>query len=239
MAATMLATSTARDARAASWLLLLGAVLGIVGNAAHPIVADDELSVLFAAAQTPLWMPIHLTIVVGTALIVAGLVVFVRVVAGTPGEVYARVGAVFTVIGGVLLVIAVGALDGFGVKTLATSWEAASAAEREVLEATGELLLALDFGVLATGVLLVFGLGLGTYAAAILRTDVLAAWIGYSGVVLGVLGVATGLLLAMAGPTPATINYAFRPLGALVTLFAVAVAFALRRVSPEVSPRAA
>ena len=79
---------------AAGWILrmgstagIVGALLGLVGNLLHPATpTGDPEGVAYAIADSQLWVPDHLAIVLGLILVLGGLVAIARSIhGGLPG----------------------------------------------------------------------------------------------------------------------------------------------------------
>jgi hypothetical protein len=121
------------------WLLrigsvaaILGALLAAVGNLLHPVTPrDDPEGVAQVMADSSAWTLIHVVIIVGIILMLAGLVGIRHSISGGAAEALARLGTYAATVGvtlGLLTVI----LDGVGAKQLADQWAAAPEAERAV-----------------------------------------------------------------------------------------------------------
>jgi hypothetical protein len=79
---------------------IVGALLGLVGNLLHPATpTGDPEGVAHAIADSQLWVPDHLAIVLGLILMLGGLVAIARSIhGGLPGAL-ARLGSVAAVAG--------------------------------------------------------------------------------------------------------------------------------------------
>jgi hypothetical protein len=217
------------DAKFASALFLAGALLLLVGNGLHPVDADPSVTSRLEIAGDMTWIAIHLAIVIGVILVVAGFAVLQRVIVHPTGSAYARVGSVAAVIGGTLLAIVMGALDGYGWHTLASEWAGASGAGRATVEAAALTLDTIDSGMAAIGTTAFFGIAMLAFGIAMVASRVTWSWLGWSGIVIGITGTATGLLFAVLGPTGLVINGLFRPVAMASTAFFVVLGVALRR----------
>jgi hypothetical protein len=225
-------TTTQMTRRLSSVLLLIGAALLLVGNTAHPIDPAPSATSRLALAAGGSWIMIHLIVAVGVLAVVGALVVLPWAIAHPVGAAYARLGAAAAIIGGGALAIVFGALDGYGQHALAASWQTAGGAEREALETVALALEVIDSGMSAIGILALFGCAMALLGAAVLTSRIVARWIGWAAVVIGLFGTVTGLLFAAQGPTPLVINMLFRPVAMAATVFFVALAVALRRAAP-------
>lgn len=221
--------------RFASLLLLIGAVLLIIGNLTHPIDADPTATSRLALATTGSWMAIHLTIAVGVLAVVGGLAVLPRAIAHPRGSAYARLGAVAAIVGGTLLAIVFGALDGYGQATLAAQTQRSSGVERDAIETVALALDTIDSGMTAIGILALFGIAIASFGAALATSRIVTRWLGWAALLIGLAGTVTGLLFATLGPTALVINGLFRPVAMAATLYFVVLAIALRRPSPAIA----
>jgi hypothetical protein len=107
-----------------------GAILGGVGNLVHPVTPEhDPLGATRVIADSGIWTPVHLAIVLGIFLMLGGLVaIYHSIGGGLPGAL-ARFGLFAAVAGatiGLILVI----LDGVAARQLAQEWASAAPGER-------------------------------------------------------------------------------------------------------------
>ena len=91
---------------AAGWILrmgstagIVGALLGLVGNLLHPATPPATPPVARAIADSQLWVPDHLAIVLGLILVLGGLVAIARSIQGGLPGALARLGSVAAVAG--------------------------------------------------------------------------------------------------------------------------------------------
>lgn len=223
---------TQTSARHASWLLLAGAAMLLAGNLAHPVDADPSATSRLALASSALWVPVHLLLAGGFVALTGGLVALHRAITHPAGAAWSGLGAVTAVVGGTMLAGVFGALDGFAVAHLAPSFTAATGAERDLIASAAAALEAIDTGLAAIGTLAFLGLTLVAFGAAILASRVVARWLGWATLMLGVAGSVTGVLLTVAGATDLTINLLLRPLGVLTTVLFATLGVALHRGGP-------
>jgi hypothetical protein len=184
---------------------VVGALLGMVGNVIHPVTPiDDPEGVARVIAESGIWVPVHLAIVLGIVLMLGGLVAIRQSIRDGLAGALARFGLVAGVAGatiGLVLVI----LDGVAARQLAQEWAGASPAERDVAlglvhaNETINLALASLFNfVFAAVTFILFGL-------AVVLNDVYPRWLGWVAVLAGVLSVAAGSIQAYVGePTGAS-----------------------------------
>jgi vacuolar-type H+-ATPase subunit I/STV1 len=108
--------------RLGGWAAIVGSILGGVGNAIHPVTPEnDPVGVARVIADSAAWTVIHVAIVVGIALMLAGLVAIAARTTRALSRVLARLAVLSATVGvtiGLLLVI----LDGVAARQLAQEW---------------------------------------------------------------------------------------------------------------------
>ena len=196
------------------WLLrigagagVLGAVLAGVGNLLHPITPrDDPPGVARVIADSDLWTPIHLVIVIGIILMPAGLLAVRHSIAQNGfTDALTRLGMYAATIGATVGVITL-ILDGVAAKQLADQWatapEPAKAAALGLVSANETVNFALGglFNLSFAGVpFILFGL-------AVARAGTYPRWLGWVAFYAGIGSILAGLLQAIAGePTVASL----------------------------------
>ena len=200
---------------------IVGSLLAMVGNLLHPAtpIGDPE-GVARTIAESEIWVPVHLVIVVGLILMLGGLVAISRSIEGGVPGVLSQLGSVAAVAGvtvGVVLVI----VDGVAAKHLADAWEAAppeeaAAALRVVLaEEAINFALAALFNILFAGVTFIL-LGL-----AVAWSDEYPGWLGWVVVVAGVGSVLVGLVQAYTGESIGFTRIATIIFPTIITLWVV------------------
>lgn len=207
----------------------MGAILGGVGNLAHPVTPiDDPVGVARAIAESDIWVPVHVVIVFGIVLMLGGLVALYHSIRGGVAGALARFGLFAAVVGvtiGLVLVI----LDGVAAPQLAEEWAAAPPGDQSVAlglvhaNETINLALASLFNLISAGVtFILFGL-------AVALSDVYPRWLGWIVLMAGVASIGAGLLQAFTGePTGASrILTIFGP--TVITLWLLVVGILLVR----------
>lgn len=198
-------TATGWVFRIGSTAGIAGALLGMVGNLIHPAtpVGDPE-GVARTIADSRIWVPGHLAIVVGLVLMLGGLVAIAHSIQGGLPGALARLGSAAAVAGitvGLVLVT----LDGIAAKQIAEAWATAPPGERAaalrlvLAEETINFALAALFNILFAGVTFIL-LGL-----AVAWSRLYPRWLGWVAVVAGVGSVAAGLVQATVGE-PTTVS---------------------------------
>lgn len=184
---------------------IVGALLGMVGNLIHPVTpVDDPEGVARVIADSGIWVPVHLAIVLGIVLMLGGLVAIHHSIRGGVAGALARFGLVAAIAGaaiGLVLVI----LDGVAARQLAQEWAEASPADRlvalglvHVNETINFALASLFNFVFAAVTFILFGL-------AVAFSHVYPRWLGWTVFLAGVLSIGAGLIQAYVGePTGAS-----------------------------------
>jgi hypothetical protein len=214
-----------------------GAILGGVGNLVHPVTPEhDPLGTARVIADSGIWTPVHLAIVLGIFLMLGGLVaVYHSIGGGLPGAL-ARFGLFAAVVGvtiGLILVI----LDGVAARQLAQEWASAASGEKATALGLVHLNETLNFAlaslfnfVFAAATFILFGL-------AVALSHVYPRWLGWAVVVAGVASIGAGLIQALVGePTTASrILTIFGP--TVITLWLLIMGILLlRNGRPEAAP---
>jgi hypothetical protein len=116
--------------RIGSYAGIAGALLGLVGNLLHPAtpIGDPE-AVARTIADSQLWVPDHLAIVLGLILMLGGLIAIAHSIQDGLPAALARLGSIAAVAGitvGLILVT----LDGLAAKGIAEAWATAPVADQ-------------------------------------------------------------------------------------------------------------
>jgi hypothetical protein len=184
---------------------VVGAILGMIGNLIHPVTPiDDPEGVARVIAESEMWVPVHLAIVLGIVLMLGGLVAIRHSIREGVAGAVARFGLVAGVAGatiGLVLVI----LDGVAARQLAQEWAAASPRAQDVAlglvtanETLNFALASLFNFVFAAVTFILFGL-------AVALSDRYPRWLGWVAAVAGVLSLVAGTIQASVGePTEAS-----------------------------------
>lgn len=216
------------DRRLAGNLILVGAVLAVIGNAAHPFLDPEApaTEVLATAADSGYWTVLHLGLAIAGVLLTCGVVLVTRMLAGTPADGTARVAAVLAVIGGTLFAVQIGGIDGTVFPVLGE--RVAGAADEAVLLPVAEAFQRFDIALLSLVVMVYFGATFVALGLAFRAVDVFAGWLDVTALVAGVAGVVVGAMMFLE-LMPTFTFYAFRVVALAVTVVAFGVAAALLR----------
>ena len=225
---------------AAGWIFrigsaagIVGALLGLVGNLVHPATpTGDPEGVARTIANSRLWVPDHLVIVLGLILMLGGLAAIAHSIQdGLPGAL-ARMGSVAAVAGitiGLILVT----LDGLAAKQIAQAWATAPPAEQAaalrlvLAEETINFALAALFNILFAGVTFIL------YGLAVAWSRVYPRWLGWVVVVAGVGSVAAGLVQAAVGESTTVTRILTIIFPTVITLWLVQMGMLLLRRAPS------
>src|SRR5918999_1946232 len=111
---------------------VVGGLLVMAGELIHPVTPiGDVEGVARVIAESDIWVPVHLVIVLGIVLMLGGLVAIGQSIRGGLAGALARFGYAAAVLGaaiGLVLVI----LDGVAARQLAEEWVSASTENREI-----------------------------------------------------------------------------------------------------------
>jgi hypothetical protein len=210
---------------------VVGAVIGLVGNALHPHIVDAG-GVVSAIATNGGWVGIHLAIMVAILLIIGGLVGLTDQLRDTPAGPLARMGLAAALLGGATVVVST-SIDGFVMKALSVAWASAPALEAAAGLRQAIAIKELDFGIWSMGMLVFFGAAFACFGIAIATSRRYPAWFGWIAV-LGAAGAALAALMQIAasGEVQAA-ETLFLASSVLLTLWVFALGVAMWR-APEV-----
>lgn len=225
--------------RLGAWGGVVGSLLAMIGNLLHPATPEgDPLGVARTIAESTIWVPVHLAIVVGLILMLGGIVAISRsVVRGLPGAL-SQLGLWAGVAGitvGVILVI----IDGVAAKHLSDVWQEAPAAEAAVAlrvvvaEESINFALAALFNILFAGVTFML---LGLAVALSGEHPRGPAW---AVILAGVLSIPVALVQAYQGESVAFTRVATIISPTVITLWVIWMCVRLLGAPSAASPRAA
>jgi hypothetical protein len=213
---------------------IAGALVGMVGNLAHPTTpaaSQDAEGLARTIANSGSWVPDHLVIVLGLIGMLGGLIAIARSISsGLPGAL-ARLGSVAAVAGatvGLLLL----SIDGVAAKHLAQAWttappeEQAAALHALLAEEAINFALGTLFYILFAGVTFVL-LGM-----AVAWSRVYPRWLGWMAVVAGAGSVMVGLVQGQVGETNAVTRIPSIIFPTVITLWLAWMGVLLLRKAP-------
>jgi hypothetical protein len=214
-----------REVRAARPFLRIGAVcacvggtLAVVGNALHgPAEPTAEgLQHLAHNGVFGIYGADHFVLAVALIFISNGLAAIGQSVEREPGASWARFGFVNVLIGGAVMLAALG-IDGFALVPIARAWMAANAADQPTIFLIAEAMFNAFLGMFALAVFVFFGCVPLLYGTAFLTTRTYPRWLGLAAIAGGLLGIPLGLALAFSWVTSLIYMIVF---GISATLFA-------------------
>lgn len=184
---------------------IVGSLLAMVGNLVHPVTPiDDPEGVARVIADSDIWVPIHLAIVIGIVLMLAGLVALRHSIRSGLAGVFARYGLVAAIAGvtiGLILVI----LDGVAARQLAEEWASAPPGERQVALELVHANETLNFALASLFNLVFAAVTFILFGLAVLLSRQYADWLAWPPLIAGVLSIAAGVVQASVGePTDAS-----------------------------------
>jgi hypothetical protein len=210
---------------------IVGSVLAGVGNLLHPVTPEhNPVGVARVIAESDIWTPVHLVIVLGIFLMLGGLVAIYHSIRGGLAGALARFGLFAAVAGGTIGLVLV-ILDGVAARQLAQEWASAAGGDKVTALALVHVNETLNFAlaslfnfIFAAATFVLFGL-------AVALSHVYPRWLGWVVVVAGVASIGAGLIQALVGePTTASrILTIFGP--TVITLWEVAMGVLLLRLA--------
>jgi hypothetical protein len=209
---------------------IVGGVLGLVGNLVHPATAGpgDPAETARVVADSSIWVPLHITLLVSFLLMLGGLVaIHDSIPGGLPGAV-ARFGLMAAIVGtggGVVLL----ALDGFAAKHLAEAWASAPAEGRAVALAAFRAEDSINFALLSPLNLVFAGFTFVLFGLAAAWSDVYPRWLGWVAVVGGAGGAASGVVQAYIGEPSAFTKTLGIAAPSIITVWLIAMGVMLVR----------
>ncbi len=187
---------------------IVGALFGLVGNLIHPETPGpfDPEGTARVVAESQIWVPLHLTLMVAFLLMLGGLVAIHHSLGGGLPGVLARFGLVAGIVGTTVGVIIL-TTDGFASKHLADFWRSAPPDLRSTALAAFRAEEAINFALLSPLNLIFAGFTFVLFGLATALSKVYPHWLGWIVVVAGLGGMVSGVIQAYIGE-PTTISTA-------------------------------
>lgn len=184
---------------------IVGAVLGGVGNLVHPVTPEhDPVGVARVIADSGIWVPVHLAIVVGILLMLGGLVAVYHSIRGGLAGALARFG-LFAAVAGVTIGLVLVILDGVAAPQLAQEWAAAPPGDQAVALGLVHANETINFALASLFNLVFAGVTFILFGLAVAVSHVYPRWLGWVVLVAGVGSIGAGLIQAFTGePTAAS-----------------------------------
>ncbi len=215
--------------RAGSVAGIVGSLLAMIGNLLHPATPNgDPQGVARTIAESAVWTPVHLVIVVGLVLMLGGLIALSRSIEGGLAGALAHFGLMAAVVGVAIGLVLVN-VDGVAAKQLADEWQAAPASEQAaalrilLAEETINSSLAALFNLVFAGAAFIL-LGL-----AVAQSGEYPKWLGWLAAVAGVGSVAVGLVQAYYGESSTFSQAATIVFPTIITLWTAGMGVLLLR----------
>jgi hypothetical protein len=183
---------------------VLGSLCAAVGNILHPVTPrDDSQGVARVIAESGTWTLIHIVIVVGIILMLAGLVGIRHSIDGGIAEALARLGVHAATIGVTIGLVTV-VLDGVGAKQLADQWAAAAESDKIVALSAVSANETINFALAGLFNLSFAGVPFLLLGLAVALSGAYPRWLGWIAVLAGVGSIAAGLVQAFTGEPTVT-----------------------------------
>ena len=185
---------------------VIGGVLVLVGNIIHPRESgqlDDAATLLAVASDSRIWVVDHLIIMIGIALLLGAFFGVTHSITGEAGAVWAQLAWGASIIGvgvGVVFMLT----EATAISVLAETWAASSGPEQGLALAAGTALFELSLTLSTGAALFLFGAAPALVGKAILRSDDYPSWLGWVGVIVGVIGIGANLVPILIGRTTQT-----------------------------------
>jgi hypothetical protein len=215
--------------RIGGWAAVSGAVLGLVGNLMHPVTPmDDPEGVARVIAESATWIPIHVAIVIGIALMLGGLVAIERSIHGGIAGALARMGLIAG-IGGITVGLILVTLDGVAAPQLADEWAAAPPDQQSTSLALVHANETINFALASLFNILFAGATFILFGLAVALSGVYPRLLGWIVVAAGVSSIAAGLIQAFTGE-PTDVSRVLTIIGpTVITLWLLAMGVLLLR----------
>jgi Domain of unknown function (DUF4386) len=192
--------------RIGSVAAILGSLCAAVGNILHPVTPrDDPEGVARVIAHSSAWTLIHIVIVIGIILMLAGLVAIRHSIEGGIAEALARFGVYAATIGVTIGLVTV-ILDGVGAKQLADQWAAAPESGKAIALSVVSANETINFALAGLFNLSFAGVPFILLGLAVALSGAYPRWLGWIAVFAGLGSIGASLVQAFTGePTMASL----------------------------------
>jgi hypothetical protein len=182
-----------------------GALLAGVGNLVHPVTPmNDPAGVARVIADSEIWVPVHLAIVLGIVLMFGGLVALYHSIRGGIAGALARFG-LFAAVAGVTIGLVLVILDGVAAPQLAQEWAAAPPGDQAVALGLVHANETINFALASLFNLVFAGVTFILFGLAVALSDAYPRGLGWVVLVAGIASIGAGLIQAFTGePTEAS-----------------------------------
>jgi hypothetical protein len=195
------------------WIFKLGGAAAVIGslfagagNLLHPITPrDDREGVAQVIAQSERWTLIHVIIIFGVILMLAGLIAIRQAIEGGLPEVLAQLGVYAGTIGATVGIVTV-ILDGVAAKALADQWALAPESEKQIALVVVSANETINFALASLFNMSFAGIPFLLMGLAIALSHVFPRWLGWTAAAAGSGSIGAGLVQAFTGePTIASL----------------------------------
>lgn len=208
----------------------LGAICAGIGNLVHPVTPrDDPLGVAEVIADSTYWTQIHLVIMIGVVLMLAGLVALGHIL-GRNGLVGAltRLGLYAATIGVTVGLVTV-VLDGVAAKQLAEEWSAAPGRTAEIALGLVSANETVNFALAALFNMTFAGVPFVLFGLAVALAGPFPRWLGWVAFAAGIFSIAAGVIQAVTGE-PTTVSLILTIIGpTVISLWLLLMGFLMWR----------
>jgi hypothetical protein len=185
---------------------ILGSLFAGVGNLLHPVTPrHDPEGVAQVIAQSEQWTLIHLIILLGTILMLGGLIAIRHSIEGGLPEALARLGVYAATVGvtvGLITVI----LDGVAAKQLADQWATAPESLKPIALAMVSTNETINFAIAGLFNMSFAGVPFILFGLAVALGQAYPRWLGWTAAAAGSGSIGAGLVQAFTGePTMASL----------------------------------
>jgi hypothetical protein len=208
---------------------IAGACIGLIGNLVHPVTAGpgDPEETARVVADSRIWVPLHLALLVAFLLMLGGLVAIAASISGGLAGALARFGVAAAIVGTTVGVIDV-TLDGFAAKHLAEWWMLAPPEVRATAGLAFRSEDSINFALLSPLNLVFAGFTFVLFGLAAALDDGYPRWLGWTVAGGGCRAISGGVQASMGEPIGIT-----RTLGiaapTIITLWLLAMGILLLR----------
>ena len=173
-------------------------------------------------ADSDIYILDHLLFLIGTLMLVGGLVALQRSITGERGAAFARYGYVVALLSTGLLAVLTG-IDGRASKVIFDAWAAAPAADADTLMMIAEATEELNFGMFSVWIMLFFGITYILYGLAVSTSDNYPKWLGWAAVALGAVSFVVGAIVNLDGPSELLVGFIFSGVASLLVFWTLAM----------------
>ncbi len=229
-------SGTARRLRVAGTLLTIGFVGQLIVTVAlHPGGEEDNHTKIFTDyADSDPWVAVHILQFLGGLLVIAGLIALYPLIRERGAGLLAGFATAAAVATAATLAVLQG-LDGVALKQATEAWVAASPQDEAARFADAETIRWLEWG-FQSYFRLMFGLSFVLFGAALLVVRLGPTWLGWAGIVAGLLSIAYGIDVGYSGLESDFQGVAAIALILSVLVFALGTLLTGRRVDRTPAP---